>query len=498
MPPLSASPPVSSSLPLLSALRAQVAILPLWLSAVALGSGACNVQPLASPDPDTTGYETHTVEISVSRKLDLLVMIDNSPSMENLQKTMARNFPAFIEALRDEKSQELPDLHVGVVSSDMGAGTASAKLSVITQCGRVGGDRGLLQSAPRQSAGCVGPTDPFIIDTVDGDGQRIGNHGAASVADAFSCIATLGQTGCGMESQFGSTLAALENGANPGFLREDAHLAVVMLTNEDDCTIPPDSSLFDPAVRLPGQANPFVRNIWCPQFGWSCDQPITDQAPDKPFTLTHCRSKEDGMLMNVADFVARLKNIKSDTGRTFLAAITTPTVDADGNVNPVTVTTLSQSGQTFPVLGHTCEAFEADAAVRIHEAVKAFDDKGFFAGTICESDYTAPLAAIGKAISTNLKPACSPLKVASRADGSPHCLVADHAGSATGPATDIPFCDNIDHPTGLPCWHLDSAGCPTGTTQIKVERTPSSRPPQVVTKASCEVCVPGSTSPGCL
>ena len=68
-------------------------------------------------------------------------------------------------------------------------------------------------------------------------------------------------TGCGFESHLESVRAALgdETGDpahgipvrpvpanNVGFLRDDAFLAVISITNEGECSVPPDSVLFDP------------------------------------------------------------------------------------------------------------------------------------------------------------------------------------------------------------------------------------------------------------
>ena len=37
---------------------------------------------------------------------------------------------------------------------------------------------------------------------------------------------------------------------NAGFLRRNATLAIVLITNEDDCSAPPDSALFDSSSQL--------------------------------------------------------------------------------------------------------------------------------------------------------------------------------------------------------------------------------------------------------
>ena len=95
----------------------------------------------------------------------------------------------------------------------------------------------------------------------------------------FSCIAALGETGCGFEHQFAAILRALgadgqrAPAENQGFLRPDAYLAIVMLTNEDDCSETPGVKLFDTAsnTTLASQFGP-PANFRCNEFGHMCDR----------------------------------------------------------------------------------------------------------------------------------------------------------------------------------------------------------------------------------
>src|SRR5262245_48190484 len=57
----------------------------------------------------------------VTRDLDILFMIDTSPGMAPLQAKLVAAVPAFIDALQALPGG-LPNLHLAVVSSDMGAG----------------------------------------------------------------------------------------------------------------------------------------------------------------------------------------------------------------------------------------------------------------------------------------------------------------------------------------------------------------------------------------
>jgi len=460
---------------------------------------ACDAQPLARPTPDVVAVDQQTVRLNLDRKLDLLFMVDNSSSMSKLQNTMAANFRVFMDVFRDPTTQELPDLHIAVISSDMGAGRWSSSLAD-AHCNRPGGDQGAFHHTGVKPVGCLGPDGPYIIDSYGDKGERVNNYGSGNIADVFSCIALLGEGGCGFESQFGSTLAALEQDQG-GFLRDDAYLAVVMLTNEDDCSVPPDSNLFDPRDMTPADQLGALWNYRCTEFGIACDQPLPHQTPASPVTLTNCHSKEDGVLLRVSDFVTRLKQVKANgSNRIFLAAIASPTRAADESVLPVSIRSTSINAGTgtvkIPELAHVCESLSADPGIRLAEAVAAFGkENGLFAPDICNADYTGPLSAIGKAIIPHLNPPCTKQKVAKKADGSPHCSVQDETKGSV--PVELPFCNGIDKPDNLPCWHLVTGDKCTDGLQMKVERDPSVHLSGVTTHASCEVCLPGVTSAGC-
>jgi hypothetical protein len=97
-----------------------------------------------------------------------------------------------------------------------------------------------------------------------------------TIDDAFACIANVGTSGCGLEHQIASGATALGfrgtvPATNVGFLRPDAFLAVVFITNEDDCSAPPDTPLFDIASGTT-LASPFgpLGSFRCNEFGHLC------------------------------------------------------------------------------------------------------------------------------------------------------------------------------------------------------------------------------------
>src|SRR5437667_3540080 len=82
---------------------------------------ACTDHALVAPDPKPEEETDKLVPVAIQRKVDILFVIDNSFSMKQEQDNLARNLPAFIDKLRNIQGG-LPDVHIGVVTTDVGAG----------------------------------------------------------------------------------------------------------------------------------------------------------------------------------------------------------------------------------------------------------------------------------------------------------------------------------------------------------------------------------------
>ena len=215
-----------------------------------------------------------TVLESPEREVDILFVIDNSPSMDPKQTALAANFPKMIQVLQNLPDPSdpsgtgvsLPDVHIGVISSDMGAGSDN----IGGNCSRVLGDRGLLwgndpnnpiasvaaNGTSPQGNGCgLNPGARWIEDVANPNGVGRTQNYTGNLTDVFSCLAkAVGVNGCGYESQLQSLRTALNpqqvncdrngqnctdiNMENVGFLRDKAYLAIVLITDEDDCSAP--------------------------------------------------------------------------------------------------------------------------------------------------------------------------------------------------------------------------------------------------------------------
>ncbi|WP_146157394.1 hypothetical protein [Enhygromyxa salina] len=147
--------------------------------------------------------------------VDLLFVIDNSNSMSAEQANLIASFDGFIAGIQ-ANLDEANDYHIGVVTTDAYA----------------------LNDAPCQQLGALvtssaaGPCGPWAA------GRFISL--ADDLAPAFTCAANIGGNGDTDEHQIEAALRAIspELGApgacNEGFIRDDALLVLVLITDEDD------------------------------------------------------------------------------------------------------------------------------------------------------------------------------------------------------------------------------------------------------------------------
>jgi MYXO-CTERM domain-containing protein len=371
--------------------------------------------------------ETETSAVISNRNLDVLFMIDNSASMRSSQANLLTNFPTFMNVIKDLPGG-LPNIHVAVVSSDMGAGDG-----LVNQCSATG-DNGVFQSAPRGT--CTSTTllpGATFISNVGGTT----NYTAPDIATVLSCIAALGQDGCGFESPFASVLRALGADGKPvpsenqGFLRADALLAIIMVTNEDDCStragVPLDFYDNTGDIKL---ASAFGANGFrCNEFGHLCDGVRPPRmAPNgqvgDTVTLQNCTSSEcDGLLTPVAEVAARIRALKAaPASEVLVAAITGPVTPytIEWQAPSTTDTSCGMASCPWPLISRSCTATDgsfADPAVRVTQLAAAFGANGFVS-SICDADFAPALQQIATRIGT---------------------LLADGGGTG-GPAGRIPIC----------------------------------------------------------
>jgi hypothetical protein len=162
-------------------------------------------------------------------KVDLLFMIDDSSSMKEEQAKLKEQIPRLIEVLMTGKKDPtdtsdqrdftpVKDIHLAVVSSDMGLPTVSDENNPDSEhCQGAGDDGNFLANttlAISQNMNCPGVQNgqyPIFLQHVRGDQESTAEtlQNAQYLASQFTCMATLGTGGCGFEMQLEAPLKAL-------------------------------------------------------------------------------------------------------------------------------------------------------------------------------------------------------------------------------------------------------------------------------------------------
>ena len=484
-----------------------------WVASAAVVPAlwACNSRRLAIPDPEPAVIDTRQFKQTVNHKLDIIFMVDDSSSMKPLQAKMQAQLPAFMDALVDEQTKQLPDLHVGVVSSSFGGGAwgnVNQCQSHIPDPNTLGDDYG------RFLQGAVG-MNPSPCSMLHSGTKYLANIGDnqmpnydGDIRDAFKCIALLGDKGCGFESQFGSVYWALAkalapatgDGADPdngGFLRSDAVLAIVMVTNEDDCSVAPDSLLLAPNVNSATDPKGLgaLQSYRCNEFGHLCDGVppphgynfMTKQfdLPMNGVTLKNCVSAEnmgktdDGVVdpngnpdpthghlwPTVDDFTKYIKMFKNNPDDILVAAIAGPTVDGQGNSLYRVIPQMNSAamGEMDPVVDHSCtqqvaggaDPEYADPAVRIKQWTDSFGTNGIFY-PICANDFKMAMTSIAMRIHQKLGSSCVSTNIAKDPqDPSKHnCNVTQKTTDSSGKQTTQKLEECDDARSNAPCYLL--------------------------------------------
>jgi hypothetical protein len=339
-------------------------------------SGACINREVSEVQPRQSKEQVLNVPVNLKSDIDILFVIDNSGSMRQEQASLVANFGRFINVLSTIEGLGLPNVHIGVVSTNMGTGPFP-----ISGCAG-GGDNGVLQNAPRQT-GCSPPAGQFISDLSDGAGGRVTNY-TGDLADTFSCIAELGISGCGFEQPLQAMRRALDgsNTQNAGFLRPDALLGIVFITDEDDCSTEntqmfdtSQDSIDDPLGELGGHR--------CFEFGVACDP----DTPRQTGVKDGCVPRENSEYMyGVQEYIDFVRDLKPDERDIVVAGI----------IGPPTPVIVGTNDDGRLEVEPTCEASGGVAAPAVR--LQAFLD-GFVqtsSSTICNNDLSDALTLIAE------------------------------------------------------------------------------------------------------
>ncbi len=403
--------------------------------------GGCLDRELRPLNPCVVSGVAEKIRVQNIEKVDLLFMVDNSGSMREEQAALAAQFPRLIRTLasgevRDPATNDLLDsfppvnnLHLGVVSSDMGTGG----LPLMSCNDSNDGDDGILLQ--RAASDCAGFMPPKFLEF------RAGMDDPDTLANNFSCMARLGTNGCGFEQQLEAVLKALlpagstgeigidpfltgdghGSNANAGFLRPDSLLAVVLVTDEDDCSAK-DKNIFD-ANQFGGPTTLNVRCFLNPGALFPVERYVKG--------LTWLRRNDPDLLVFAA-IVGLPPGLGTDTeGRTDWERIAcTDARQRAGTCDPSLIPeVVSGGGAMGQQIRPSCDTATGKAYPpnRITRTAELIEKAGANAvvHSICVSDFTPAIQRIIDKIADALKGTCLPRALNRTAEGTVACNVVE-------------------------------------------------------------------------
>jgi hypothetical protein len=494
-----------------------------WAGALALwiAAAACLAPPVNSPTTNVVQNTPVRVPQNSKNSVDVLFMVDNSSSMEAMQTQLKARFGDFFQVFNDlAKDGTYADLHIGVVTSDYGAGDKAGGGCQVYG----GGQQGLLQArGAAADASCQAPLNgkPYIEYAFNPSGGAPTSNlpGGQDLVQTFTCMASVGASGCGFEHQLESVYAALKNTAQNGeFLRPDALLTVVFVTNEDDGSAPPTARFYENTadVNMYGAYDTYRQS----RFALECNSMDIPYGSNLAQTLMNCAAapKPNGDNTDRAFDMSRyLTLFTQPSGRGGVKASPDDVilVGIDGPETP-TATLLVQKGTGLGLppspkyadcgtmltdncimrLAHSCQnevqpAFFADPAVRLNSLIKAatFNKIASICGDDLNAtpDYTNALKGLAQLISSQISPGCIPAALTSV--DNPDCSVKDVTTDALGVQTVkvLPKCDATA--SNAPCWKAEvKMGCAKFSPDsigITIDRGGQDAPPNTTASVEC-------------
>ena len=406
----------------------------LMIVAIIASVSSCTQRDLNALNPCTINGVVQNVPVNPQRAVDLLILIDDSPSMRQEQAKLAEQVPRLVNLLLtggvdSDGSTPVGDfpavqsLHVGVITPDLGYSTEPPTdytpdvdfnpTAACTSAGKAGFMQVEgLSGEPRELCEAMTPPEGTLYLNFP--------EPPFSQADFISDVTCVtGQdNGCGFEQQLEAILASTadRNSANAGFNRDDALLAVILITDEDDCSTT-DPRVFDVDAR---PSNPYQ--------GPFADAPTNSLVQ---FNLRCWQHKE--ALQQIERYVEGIANLKSDPSQVVFAAITGIPEDSAldrenfnsdearydailADTGMAEVPNPADDGEQTQSLTPACTATDGSGTavpgVRIVETMKGLAEDNTGVGTvvesICASDYAPALNAIVDRIAAALRQLCLP------------------------------------------------------------------------------------------
>lgn len=435
------------------------------------------------------------VDTRFDKSVDVLFVIDNSPRMAPKQRALAAAMPTLLSKLDAIDA----NYHIGLVTTDIGTlppGSTGFPAPPEPGCNTVTGDDGQLQNLPcsaRISTADPGsefarlcakgstplcadpsfvPSDPWIAKKGTSLNVQPVNAGTLSPTEiaqrAFQCIALLGDSGCAVESPLESMKRALDGhrSENLGFLRDNSVLAVLFLTDEDDCSVQlAQRSALNPKSMSCGTTNPdpdpscFNLDYRCVAKSIVCDESMTLSGAKH-----NCSQRPASFLESVDKYVRFLSALRPKE-KLVLAGIWSPSLldyqsrggTGDGKLEVVTSVPGDSSTNLLnrasgasaacfnpdPTLTTQPEGFYGQAQLRLSSFIRKFDPSLVLEQNVCNVDgYAGTLGSVADQLQRKVSTDCLAVQPSIGCDGQPLCSVGevDLDNPDSQPVTDWPIC----------------------------------------------------------
>lgn len=289
---------------------------------------------------------------STVRKVDILWVVDSSGSMAPKQERLAANFTGFMNQLVTQRPPI--DFHIAVATSDTDAVATRGKLLNWSVGGKSGN---YIACTPDVSGGLNCNTHPT------------GGQGTVEAETAFrQLVQKVGTSGSAQERGLYATYLVLKNEENLSsagvtrFIREDAALYVVIVSDEDDASCSPmglqSTCTADPGCRC---------------------------APNNVLEASGAYGS--------TDYFVRFLEAYKGFGRQDLVALAAIVAVDDGPDAGVP----SQFGEPSPHVGCQLKRPDGGSEIAYHgnRYIKVASETGGVAVSICEENFAGALAALG-------------------------------------------------------------------------------------------------------
>jgi hypothetical protein len=396
------------------------------------GLAACSEDGPVADEPQHYIEGFVQLQSTRARKVDILLVLDNSSSMAEEQALLAHNLAALMEVLAAEDVEA--DYRFAITTTDAGhpscpESTPERGAFLLTPCTSRQGEFMAKGEGGTSDVRALACTDSCQLDaaqlailptTTDEDPNPAPrpwleySNGHSNLPDgvdmgeALKCFGPQGVAGCDFEAPLESMYQALlrtQDVTDPayGFLRKDAALLVVIFTDEDDCSLAPGGEEFFSADSTSAAC-------------WSAGVTCTGD----PTHYDSCEAiDDDAVLRPPQRYADLLDGIMAE--KRALGFETRPMISIVAGVSPNGNMWFADVGDSDPEfqqtfgIGPSCESpgsdpdrpIRATPPVRLAATQTAIGFEGAL-HSICEHDWSPVLGPIAPIWHSPLRPACFP------------------------------------------------------------------------------------------